>query len=210
MAPFIAMPLAIIAAYLIGSIPASFILAKAVKGVDIRDHGSGNVGATNVLRVAGKVPAVIALILDILKGVISVTVIAGYSYQFLPDVEYDFYRPLLGFVTICGHVWPVFLNFKGGKGVATTLGVVAVIAPLPFLLSGLVWLAVFVLTSYVSLASIVLDIFLPVFAVLLNESIYTVLFFILIAALSIYKHSGNIKRLVRGQESKTLLSRSKK
>jgi acyl phosphate:glycerol-3-phosphate acyltransferase len=196
---------AIVSAYLIGSFPTSFILAKMMKGIDIRQVGSQNAGATNVLRTVGKLPALITLIVDVLKGVIAVTLLAKFFYAFGVDLVYQFYQGLLGLTVVCGHVWSVFLKFKGGKGVATTLGVGIGITPLALLPTVLLWVAVFVLSHYVSLASIISMISFPLFACSLGYHFYTVLFSVLICSLSIFKHKENIKRLLKGQESKTIL-----
>lgn len=197
--------LAALSAYLIGAIPTGFIMAKLFKGIDIRNFGSTNVGATNVYRVAGKVPGFITLILDALKGLIVVTLIAGYSYKFADAFDYDFYRSLLGLIAICGHVWPVFLRFRGGKGVATTMGVLIGLAPAALSLSLLVWLGIFMLTNYVSLASIIFGVSLPLFAVLLDQSFYIILLTVTICILNTYKHNPNIKRLLKGEESKIVI-----
>jgi len=127
-------------AYLIGSFPTSFLLARIFKGIDIRKVGSGNAGATNVLRSVGKLPAAITLIVDILKGVIVVTFVANYFYSFDIDMQYDAYRGLMGLVVVCGHIWSAFLKFKGGKGVATTLGVAIGLTPFALIPSALIWL----------------------------------------------------------------------
>jgi len=206
----IAIIISAILSYLIGSIPTGFILARVFKGVDIRRLGSGNVGATNVLRVTGKLPGALTLIIDILKGLFVVTMIAGYSYPFVEDVlYYDFYRVLLGFIAICGHIWSVFLRFKGGKGVATTIGVLIGVAPIALLMSLVAWLIVFFWTNYVSAASIVFGIILPIVSVMMNQSIYVTIFGILICLLNTYKHRDNIKRLIKGEETKTILFKNK-
>lgn len=205
MGSFFSIILGILSAYLIGSIPTSFILGKTLKGIDIRQLGSGNVGATNLLRVVGKIPALIALVIDILKGALVVTFAANYFYQFIENLDYEFYRVLLGTIAICGHIWPIFLKFKGGKGVATTVGISVVIAPLAFFVSGAAWLLVFFFTNYVSLASITLAVVFPIFAVLLGQPFPVVLFAVAICILSAYKHKENIKRLLKGQEHKTVI-----
>jgi glycerol-3-phosphate acyltransferase PlsY len=111
----------------------------------------------------------------------------------------------LGFAAIAGHIWTVFLKFKGGKGVATTIGVVATLAPGVFIPAALVWLVVFSLTSYVSVASISFGIALPIFSILFNRSIYLTCFVITLCFINSYKHRENIRRLIRGEESKTTL-----
>ncbi len=190
-------------AYLTGSIPTSFIMARALKGIDIRQVGSGNVGATNVLRAVGRIPALIVLVADIGKGVLAATLIANYFYQFTVGLDYDFYRVLLGFAAICGHIWSPILKFKGGKGVATTIGVSIIIAPIAFLLAGGAWLMVFSMTNYVSLASIALGVAFPICAAALNLPLPVIIFSVAVCVISIYKHKGNIKRLLRGEEPKT-------
>jgi len=191
-------------AYLIGSIPTSFIFAKILKKTDIREHGSGNVGATNVFRVVGKVPAILVLFLDIFKGFFAVYFLSDFFFNNAIGlgVGFEAFRILLGLFVIGGHVWSVFLKFKGGKGVATTAGVLLVLAPKILLASLLVWIAVFIALRIVSAASIAAAVFLPVFAVLFRQSIYLVLFCVLICIAGTYKHKANIKRLLRGEEKK--------
>jgi glycerol-3-phosphate acyltransferase PlsY len=191
--------------YLIGSFPTSFLMTKALKGIDIRQVGSGNAGATNVLRSVGKLPALITLIADICKGIFVVTIVANFFYQYLQDLDYDFYRSFLGLVAVCGHIWPIWLKFKGGKGVATTLGVAIGLAPFVLLPSLVIWLVIFFTTNYVSLASIVALIVFPIIAIAFGQSLYLVLISAVICSISIYKHRENIKRLLKGQENKTIL-----
>ena len=205
----IAFILAVLSAYLIGSFPTSFILAKVLKGVDIRQAGSKNAGATNVLRVVGKVPAVITLVVDVLKGVIVVTLVADYFYSFDQYFLYEFYRPFLGLVVIAGHIWSVFLGFRGGKGVATTIGVAAVIAPIALIPTIMIWLAVFFLTNFVSLASIVSLLIFPVIACACQYPFYTIFFSVIICFIVIWKHSDNISRLLKGEENKTVIFKPK-
>lgn len=195
--------LSVIAAYLVGSFPTSFIMAKIFKGIDIRDVGSKNAGATNVLRAVGKLPAVITLIVDILKGVFAVTIVANFFYAFGIDLVYDFYRCLLGLVVVCGHIWPAFLKFRGGKGIATTLGVAIALAPKILLPTAVIWFLVFSLTSYVSLASILSLITFPIISAALGGSLYVTLLSVILCVISIYKHKENIRRLMRGEENKT-------
>jgi glycerol-3-phosphate acyltransferase PlsY len=201
----LALTVSVILAYAIGSFPTSFILAKAMKGIDIRQVGSQNAGATNVLRTVGKMPAVITLIVDILKGVFAVTVIANFFYSFGIDLIFEFYQGLIGLVVVCGHVWSIFLGFRGGKGVATTIGVALGITPLALAPTLVIWVIVFALSGYVSLASIISLMLFPAAACIIGYNFYTILFSVLICSLSIYKHRENIRRLLKGQESKTRL-----
>lgn len=207
MTPFFVFILSVIVAYLIGSIPTGFLMTKIFMGTDIRAAGSKNVGATNVYRVAGKLPGALTLVIDIVKGVIVVTVAAEFFYSYLPDVDYIFYRTLLGLIAIFGHIWPVFLKFKGGKGVATTIGVTGAIAPPVLLTSLIVWLILFIPTKYVSLGSLAFGISLPISALVFNQSFYVVIFCVIICVINTYKHKDNIKRLFKGEENKTIVGR---
>ncbi|MBL7069163.1 MAG: glycerol-3-phosphate 1-O-acyltransferase PlsY [Candidatus Omnitrophica bacterium] len=194
--------IAVILSYLLGSIPMSYIIARITKGVDIRKYGSGNVGATNVLRTAGRAPAAIALIGDILKGVISVTVLAKTAYPASGIIDYESFRILLGLSVICGHIWPVFLRFKGGKGVATSTGVLLVICPKALGIAACVWLLTVIITKYVSLGSLLGSISLPIITAVMGSSIQLVIFTITLCIISSYKHKSNIIRLINGEESK--------
>ena len=121
----------IIASYLCGTIPTAFLIAKCVGGIDIREHGSGNVGATNALRVMGKLPGIVVLLLDMGKGVLAVLLISAiFSSNEIPP---EIVKAVFGWAVVCGHVFNVFLKFKGGKGVATSAGILLCIAPGSFL-----------------------------------------------------------------------------
>ena len=201
--------LGFLAAYLLGSFPTSYIFTRILKGTDIRESGSKNAGATNVFRVVGKLPGIITLIIDILKGVLAVTLIARFFYPCQLKMEYGFYQFLLGFAAICGHIWPVFLKFRGGKGVAATIGVAMVTAPVILLPSIGVWIAVFMGTGYVSLASILSFAVFPVLAVICGLSFYKILFSVIICSIVVLKHSPNIHRLINGEENKTKIFKVK-
>jgi len=205
MVPFFVFILSSLMAYLVGSIPTGFLMTKIFVGADIRSAGSKNVGATNVYRVAGKLPGLLTLIIDIAKGAIVVTLMADFFYRYLPDVDYIFYRTLLGLIAILGHIYSVFLKFKGGKGVATTIGVTAAIAPLVLLASLAVWLIVFIPTSYVSLGSLAFGMALPISALLFDQPFYVVIFCVILCMINSYKHRDNIKRLLKREESKTVI-----
>jgi glycerol-3-phosphate acyltransferase PlsY len=198
------------AAYLIGSIPTGYLIAKAFRGIDIRKFGSSNVGATNVYRVTGKFPGFLTLLLDILKGAAAVTILAEFSYSYTSGLDHEFFRSLLGLTVICGHVWSVFMRFKGGKGVATTIGVMAAISPLALSLSLAVWVTFFAATNYVSVGSLAFGIALPIFTTLSGRSFYVTMLAVTICALNTYKHRSNIKRLLNKEESRTFIFKSKK
>ncbi|MBN1354029.1 MAG: glycerol-3-phosphate 1-O-acyltransferase PlsY [Candidatus Omnitrophica bacterium] len=196
--------ISLILAYLVGSIPTSYIFAKFLKKVDIRKEGSGNVGATNVFRVVGKWPAIIVLALDILKGVIAVLLLSDIFFNNKIGITtgLENYRLLLGLSAISGHIWSAFLKFKGGKGVATTAGVLAVLAPKVLVCVAFVWVIVFVIFRIVSIASILAAMSLPVFSVIFYVSIYFAIFSVILCLGAVYKHKANIARLVRGEEKK--------
>ncbi|WP_377888782.1 glycerol-3-phosphate 1-O-acyltransferase PlsY [Alkalihalobacillus sp. R86527] len=185
-----------VAAYLLGSVSFSYLIARIVKKIDIREHGSGNAGATNTLRVLGTAPAIIVLALDVLKGVIAVWL--GYWFAAEPIVPF-----LAGIAAIIGHNWPVFFGFRGGKGVATTIGVFATLAFLPALYAGILAIIAIFITRYVSLGSLIFVVLTPAFIFLLggNPASYVLLGFI-VAMLSLWRHRTNVKRLLSGTESK--------
>lgn len=192
--------LGIITAYGLGSIPTSYLMGRLF-GVDVRKHGSGNVGATNVLRVLGKLPAVITLILDIGKGVLAVTVVVSIFYQ-KGVISSDLFRALLGMAVIVGHNWTIFLNFKGGKGVAAFIGVFAVLLPIELTAGLAIWLTTVWITKYVSLGSILLAISVPLMAAFSGKGIDTVVLAIIACIIICYKHKDNIDHLILGTERK--------
>ncbi len=188
--------ISVIASYLVGSIPFGFLLAKT-KGIDIRQHGSGNIGATNVWRTIGPGYGLLALILDALKGVVGVALgnLAGVGGAEL----------LTGIAALVGHAFPVFLGFKGGKIIATGLGVMIALAP-PVALIAVVIFGVVVLTSrYVSLGSILAAISVPMLLALFQYNNLYLLFGVVVCLFAVIKHIPNIKRLLAGTESKMKL-----
>ncbi len=207
------LPAALIAlAYLIGSIPFSFLIVKLVAGKDVREHGSQNVGATNVARTAGKLPGIFALLLDIAKGVVVVVlarwIVAQPGWPFeaglSPWQSREFWVGLAGLVGVIGHLYPVWLRFHGGKGVATAAGVFAALDPIVIVGAILVFAIVLLAFRFVSLASIVTAASIPVlFRFLANDApFWHIVFSICIALLVIVKHHSNISRLVQGTERK--------
>ncbi|EXX92341.1 glycerol-3-phosphate 1-O-acyltransferase PlsY, partial [Paenibacillus darwinianus] len=151
---------AVVSSYLLGSVSFSILIAKWVKGIDIRQHGSGNAGATNTLRVLGKGPAAGVFLLDVAKGVAAV-----WIGQWLGNGNV-WMTVLCGMAAVTGHNWPIWFRFKGGKGIATTIGVMATLAFLPALFAGIAAIAVIALTRYVSLGSLVFAALMPVFVAL--------------------------------------------
>lgn len=196
--------ISLILAYLLGSVPTSYIAARLLKRIDIREHGSGNVGATNVFRVIGKVPAFIVLFIDIFKGFAAVVFLPELFLNNFIGVRLglELYQILIGTFAIAGHVWNPFLKFKGGKGVATAAGVLLALSPGVVAGGFIAWCVVFSIFRIVSVASIAAAICLPVFAILFNKSIYLVLFCVILCVVGTYKHKANIRRLLRGEEKK--------
>ncbi|MFA5410625.1 MAG: glycerol-3-phosphate 1-O-acyltransferase PlsY [Candidatus Omnitrophota bacterium] len=202
--------LAIATSYLLGSIPTAYIFGRLLKGVDIRKFGSGNVGATNALRLLGKRAGLAVLSLDMLKGILAVIFVADYALSKSALLSGDLLRAILGASCIFGHNWTIFLNFKGGKGVAATFGVLIGLA---FKISGfniilalviLVWLITFIIIRIVSLSSLLAGIALPVFMLLFRDSRNfsngLVFFSLLITVFIFLRHRSNLKRLLRGKE----------
>ena len=186
--------LLLILSFILGSIPFGIIIAST-KRVDLRGVGSGNIGATNVLRSVGKLPAVFTLLGDILKGTLAVSVGKYFGVDPL-------YEGLMGISAILGHNFSLFLGFKGGKGVATSLGVLAVYSPkAAFCVLG-VWLVTVFFTKYSSLGAIVSFALLPVFVLLFDYGKITLLITILISVFILLRHKDNIRRLVNGTETK--------
>lgn len=192
-----------ISAYLVGSIPTAVWWGKRFYGIDVREFGSGNAGATNTFRVLGKKAGIPVLIIDICKG------IAATSLAFLSFFEYgtDEFVNLqlgMGIASIVGHVFPIFAGFRGGKGVATILGVVICLNPIASLLAILVFLTVLISTKYVSLSSMIAGISYPFILNILfgNQNETLLIFSILVAVLLVITHKKNISRLLKRQESK--------
>ncbi len=198
----------IFTSYLIGSIPTAYIFGRVLKGIDIRQCGSGNVGATNALRVLGKPAGISVLLIDVFKGFVAVFFLGNFFAARVIGISDITLRVLLGFSCICGHNWTVFLRFKGGKGVATTLGVLLGLAAkaagikIVFALVIATWLVIFILTRFVSLASILCAVALPIYMFLLKQPYILVYASILLAVFIVLRHKENIKRLLQGKESR--------
>jgi len=186
----------IIGCYLLGSIPFGYMVAKLFKKVDIRELGSGNIGATNVFRLLGPSLASIVLIGDIGKGILSI-----YLVRIL-GIDNLLILTIAGLAVICGHDWSLFLGFKGGKGIATTLGVVFAFNPIISILTVIVWGIVIILTRYASLSSIFAVISILVFTILLKQPYEYIMFSTIVMILGIFKHKDNIERLKSKKERK--------
>ena len=184
----------ILCAFLLGSIPFGVVVAK-IYGVNLKKVGSGNIGATNVLRAMGKGPALLTLVGDVLKG--SLAVVIGRFFFHGPSLE-----GIIGLSAIVGHNFSLFLRFKGGKGVATSIGVLLIYSPKAGVLTVILWLMVILITRYSSLAAIVSFGVLPLGIYILDYSQGKLIISILIAFLLIFRHTDNIKRLLEGTELK--------
>lgn len=186
----------IILSYLLGSISFSFLMGKLLKGIDIRQHGSGNAGATNTLRVLGTGPGIAVLLMDIGKGVLAVWIGKWLGAD-------PMWGAILGGVSaIIGHNWPVFFSFKGGKGIATTIGVVVTICFYPSLIAGGIALIAVAITRYVSLGSLLFTTLLPIVLLIFNYHALIIWMSLLFALFAIYRHRTNISKLISGQENK--------
>ena len=191
----IGMSAAMILSYVIGSLPSGLILGKTVWNTDLREHGSKNIGATNAWRTIGKKAGIAVFAADFLKGAVAVAL--GNFFVGTPIA-----MVICGLLAIVGHSLSLFLNFKGGKGVATGLGVIAMLMPTVTIIVFLVWLAIVSVTRYVSLGSIVAAALVPVLAKIFDCPTEYALFGLLAAVIIIWRHNGNIKRLLDGTESK--------
>jgi glycerol-3-phosphate acyltransferase PlsY len=196
----------ILLCYLIGSFPSGYLVGKS-QGIDIRQHGSGNIGATNVLRVMGKKWGYLVFFSDSLKGFIAVKV--GVWLASSAGAEATLAAVVAGICCIIGHNYTVWLRFKGGKGIATSIGVLLAIVPTMIVLIVLVvWLAVFLVWKYVSLASICAALSLPVTVFALFPFVahgnywVLVVFSLIVAALAVWRHRPNIDRLLQGKENR--------
>jgi acyl phosphate:glycerol-3-phosphate acyltransferase len=193
--------LAVPIAYLIGSIPFGYLIVKLTRGADVRATGSGGTGATNVSRRAGKVAGVATLVLDALKGAVAILITRGLLNDG-PTASHRWWVVATAVAVIIGHIFPVWLGFRGGKGVATGAGVFLIIAPFALLCAGVVFLAVVLITRYVSLGSIVAAATIPAFVWLSGLGAPEVTGAVAGALLIIFAHRANIGRLIGGTESK--------
>jgi glycerol-3-phosphate acyltransferase PlsY len=194
MAPIIG----VLIAYLSGSIPSAYIAGR-MRGVDLRKHGSGNLGATNVVRVLGARTGAVVFLADVLKGFLPVY----YLPIFADTLQPQLWALIYGAAAILGHVKPIFLLGRGGgKGVATATGVFLALVPLPMVISMVVWIVVFAVSRYVSLASLCGALVLPIAIFLLHRDVQSPVFIasVIIAAFVFWTHRANIGRLRRGEE----------
>lgn len=203
--------IAIFAAYVIGSVPTAVWAGKLFAGVDVREHGSGNAGATNTLRVLGPGIAIPVLLIDIAKGLLATRLVYlnFFDTQFILSNTVET-KLILGIAAVFGHILPLFANFRGGKGIATFFGVIIGIHTQSALLSLAIFILVVSLTRFVSLGSILGAVAYPIQLIFLfgMNSIYIQVFSVLIPIIVIYTHRKNIERLFKGEESKIKLAKN--
>lgn len=194
--------LVVLGAYLLGSIPFGYLTARA-KNIDIRSVGSGNIGATNAMRVLGKPAGIFVLFMDALKGFIAVSLCAALTRQFIPDANVETFSIIAGIAVVLGHNYTCWLKFKGGKGIATTAGVYLALAPWALLVALVVFIVAVALTRYVSIGSVTSAIALPATVwVMTPNNIFLGIVTTALGALAIYKHKSNIQRLMKGTENR--------
>ncbi len=194
----------LLVAYLLGSIPNAVWIGRVFFKTDVRNHGSKNAGSTNTLRVLGYKAGIPVLMLDILKGFLAVKLIYLTFYYIPATGEYINFQLLLGLAVIIGHIFPVFANFRGGKGVATLLGVILAIDPVSILICVGVFMVTLIITKYVSLSSMIAGLSFPVLVIFVFNTTTSslVIFSLIVFVLLLFTHQKNIERLVRNQESK--------
>lgn len=201
----------LILAYLLGALPFSIIAGKLLKRIDIREYGSGNAGATNTFRVLGKKAGIPVLLLDVLKGYAAVS-LACYSVYSTDTEMYINLSLAFGVAAVLGHVFPVYVGFRGGKGVATLLGLMIGVFPQAALLSIGMFIVTLIFSRYVSLSSILAGIMFPIGVYFLSKVLIStmLIFSVFVPILLIATHQRNIERIIRGEESKVNIKMSKK
>jgi glycerol-3-phosphate acyltransferase PlsY len=203
-----------VAAYLLGSIPTGYLVGRA-RGVDVRKVGSGNIGATNVFRTLGKTAGVLVLAADGMKGWLAVSIVPTLAHRlFSPNSPWDrptreYLQIVAGVVAILGHNYTCWLKFKGGKGIATTAGAMAALVPLTVAIALATWILACLVTRYVSVASIMAAVMLPVATWAIHHFTHNedyghrmIILTGILGLLAIYKHKGNLERLMNGTENK--------
>ena len=194
--------------YLTGAFPSAVWVGKTFYNTDVREYGSGNAGATNTFRVLGKGAGIPVLFMDVFKGWLAVQYVSFLSNSFVLEQDFPelFFENKLAFgiAAVIGHLFPIYTGFRGGKGIATMLGLLIGLQPLAALFSFVVFVVVFLISKYVSLASVIASFAFPIFVILVLGSINPSLnlFAIFVPILSLITHQKNIERLVRGEETK--------
>jgi glycerol-3-phosphate acyltransferase PlsY len=202
----------IILSYFLGSIPTSVWLGKKLYGIDIREHGSRNAGSTNAIRILGWKAGLGVLIFDVFKGWMAVNLIHLTDYYIPETGDYINFQLLLGIAAIMGHIFPIYVGFRGGKGVATLLGFVLAIDPYTTLICAGVFILFLVVTKYVSLSSMIAGFSFPILVIFVFKTTTPslVLFSLIVSVLLLFTHQKNIERLLRNEENKALFLMSKR
>lgn len=194
----------VLLAYLMGSISTSVWVGKIFYGVDVREHGSGNAGATNTIRVLGLLPGIIVFIVDVLKGYLAVRLLFLTDFYIPQTGMFINFQLILGVAALLGHIFPIFTQFRGGKGVAVLSGVVFALHPYATLFVFLIWIISVIITRFVSLSSMIAGFSFPLLLIFVyrttNPSL--ILFAFILAILMLFTHQKNIERLLSGEESK--------
>lgn len=200
----------LLSAYLLGSIPTAVWIGKFFYKTDVREYGSGNAGATNAFRVLGKKAGIPVLLIDVLKGFAAVS-LAYFSNYTQPSNQFINLQLVLGIASLVGHIFPIFASFRGGKGIATLLGIILAVHPYAAFISMGIFVVVLLLTKYVSLGSMMGALAFPLNVILVFETKTPslIIFSILIAIMVLITHQKNIERLIRREESKAKLIRKK-
>lgn len=200
----------LVLAYLIGSIPSSVWIGKIFYGIDVREHGSGNAGATNTLRVLGTKPGIAVLVFDAFKGwfAVKLSYFLGNNFDY-ESFAFANFQISLAFFVLMGHVFPIYAGFKGGKGIATLLGIALAIFNEITLISAGIFVVVFILTRYVSLGSIITALTFPVLVIWIFriDTPSLIVFSCIVAVFVPITHKKNIKRLFKGEELKTIFTK---
>ena len=205
---YIQLLLLLLLSFITGSIPTSIILGKLVKGIDIREHGSGNAGGTNVFRVLGWKPALIVVLIDIFKGWLPTAIYATALFQGQPIIDIGVIQILCGFAAVLGHTYTIFAGFRGGKGIGTLAGMLLALFPIALPLCIIVFVITLITTGYVSLSSIMATVALPIILLILpifglqQSSLSLLIFALLIPWFAIFTHRSNIVRLRDGTENR--------
>ena len=196
----------LLGAYILGSIPTAVWIGKYFYKIDVREYGSGNAGATNVFRVLGKKAGIPVLFLDIFKGFLAVS-LASLSNYTIHSNQFINLQLVLGIASLVGHIFPIFASFRGGKGIATLLGIILAVLPYAAFISIGIFILVLLVSGYVSLSSMIAAVAFPLIVILVfnitNNSL--IVFSILIAIMVLITHQKNIERLIRREESKAQL-----
>ena len=196
----------ILLSYLMGSIPFGYLVGKYLKGIDIREYGSGNIGVANIFRIMGTKYALIVLIGDCLKGYIAVLIAKN-----IITAESEYWVLLIiGLFAIIGHNWSIFLNFKGGKGIATTYGVVLSFFPYIAIISAIIWSVIVLKTKFAALGSIISVFSMIILSLIFSTPIEFKIFIVSIFIFAIIRHLNNIDRLLKKEENKIIDNKFKK